>query len=327
MSDAHGSIRARLANHGWAVVELGPGLLERLAQPWTLVDALVGAAPELVEVQSIHAIPDGRSFASSMVDTPLHTDSQLWRGRAPEIQITACLHRASDGGESRLLDTWAWMDSLAATDRALHHDLLHGVRRIRFVFGDVYGPTAAWRAGRCVVTHSPRTPVSDPIGERLAVALAAVPPAVVRLHPGQALVLDNHRVLHGRTAFSDGRRRLLRILAWLDAPLSPEPSWANTARAIHRRLGARLHGQASALRDAFGVTEHAPLPQSTRAVLSMLCGAPPGLIARRLAVDESTLYRWREAAIVAPPPVGEDDPEACARALADLAAANLGGDD
>ncbi len=45
-------------------------------------------------------------------------------------------------------------------------------------------------------------------------ALASAEPARVRLTPGDVLLLDNHRTLHGRAPFADTRRLLFRVRLW-----------------------------------------------------------------------------------------------------------------
>ncbi|MBC8072988.1 MAG: TauD/TfdA family dioxygenase [Deltaproteobacteria bacterium] len=295
MSTTPDELRARLHSDGWAVVELGSHLHERVARPWSLIDGLIGAAPELLEVQPIRAVSGGRSFASSAREAPLHTDSQHWRARPPELQLTACLAAAAHGGESVLLDGHALLDGLAGSDPGLHRALLHTPRRISFVFGEVLGPSAAVRGGRFVLTHSPRPSDDDPVAERLGAAIASMSPEVISLRPGQALLLDNHRVLHGRREFDDTGRALVRVLAWLDTALGPAPSWAEQAREVEHAIDLVLHGQAAELRRRFGLEDRPELDPRARAVLAMSCGAPPGLLAQRYDVAEPELYRWRDA--------------------------------
>lgn len=315
---------ATIRSRGWAVVSLGDAPMDRLARPWALVDALLGAPAVLLEVQPIRAVPGGRSFASSMVDTPLHTDSQHWRGRPPELQLTACVRAADTRGESLLLDGHALLATIARDDPQLHEELLCTPRCQPFVFGEVLGPTAALRGGRFVVTHTPRPREDDVIAVRLAAAIARCPPDVVALRAGEALLLDNHRVLHGRRGFDDPRRELLRVLAWLDVPLGPPPSWAARAHDVQATLDAALRDESAEVRRSFGLEDRGEPDLRTRAVAAMLAGAAPGLLAQRFAVPEPELYRWRDAmlestrvsALLEPP----SHRDACASALARLAA-------
>lgn len=315
---------ATIQRRGWAVVPLGDAPMDRLARPWALVEALLGMPAVLLEVQPIRAVPGGRSFASSMVDTPLHTDSQHWRARPPELQLTACVRAADTRGESVLLDGHALLDAISRDDPQLHDALLGTPRCQSFVFGEVLGPTAALRGGRFVLTHSPRPAADDAIAARLAHAIARSPAEVVALRAGEALLLDNHRVLHGRRGFDDPRRELLRVLAWLDVPLGPAPSWAARAREVHATLDAALCDDSAEVRRSFGLEDRGELDLRTRVVAAMLAGAAPGLLAQRYAVPEPELYRWRDAMLesarVGPLPELPSHGSACAHALARLAA-------
>lgn len=326
------ALRRRLATDGWALVDLGERATARLVQPWLLVDGLLGVGPQLTEVQPIRPVASARSFAASMGPAPLHTDSQQWRGRPAELQLTACLHAADDGGDSLLVDGFAVAAGLGREDPDLLDALLHRHRHLPFVFGDVFGPTLARRSDRYVVTHTPHPIASDPVGPALARALSGAAVQRVRIEPHQALLVDNHRMLHGRDAFTDPRRELLRTLAWLPEPLGPRPPWGDAADAVWRALDARLAGAPVEVRRAFGLPEPG-LGLLEGAVLAMLSGAPPGALARRLGVDEATLYRRRDGLLAAPavadpqpavgptsrPDPGSDPGSACRRALEELA--------
>lgn len=75
------------------------------SDPWSYIAELVGQRPEMVEVQPIRPVEHGRSFASTRGFTPLHTDSQDYRGVAPKLQVMICRQAAARGGETILLDT------------------------------------------------------------------------------------------------------------------------------------------------------------------------------------------------------------------------------
>jgi hypothetical protein len=299
-----------IATHGFTVVELGDDALVQIAQPWRLVLALVGRAPELTEVQPIapRGGPDprltearaaGRSFAASTGDAPLHTDSQLWRGRPPELQITACMRPAATGGHSVLVDGHALADAVAEREPALLQAMLREPRRMPFVFGSVYGPTLARRDGRYVVTHTPRPVATDAVAARISSVLERVPHHTIELRRGQVLLVDNHRMLHGRTAFTDPTRALLRVLAWLPSPLGPRPAWADAADAEAEDVARVLGDASAAVRLAFGITSTPPDPIDL-AVLAIAGGAPPGALAQRLGIAEAALYRRRDA-LLGPP--------------------------
>lgn len=267
-TDEHGPhhLRAELAAHGHTVCRFS--INHAADDPWTLATRLLGARPAMVERQPIHPVPHGRSYASTAVTTPLHSDSQQYAGRPPRLQVMLCTRAARRGGATTLLDTRALLAGLAAADPELHAALHHTTRQIPFVFGDVTGPTVITRDDDTWFTHSPMPP-RDPIGEQLQPWLLRAPIVKHTLVPGELLVVDNHRMLHGRTAFT-GPRAFVRLLIWPDTTPSP----------AKRRLDA---------------------------VLAMLCGAAPGQLAARNNLDEPALYRWRDRALAAALAALEDE--------------------
>lgn len=271
------TIRERLLADGYAV--LPPPERENreardAADPWQLVTDLVGVRPEMVERQPIRPIENGRSFASTTVFTPFHTDSQDYLGAPPALQIMICRRAASDGGATRLVDGARLLARLARENPMLHQRVLTEPRHHRFYFGDVVGPTVALKRGHLVWTHSPLPP-TDAIGEALALELAHEPVITLPVRDGETLVVDNHRMLHGREAFSDQRRELVRLLAWLPRPL------------------AMLATKVPASRIAV--------------VLELLTGVPPARLAAREGVSEAELYAWRSRALAAAAATLDDD--------------------
>lgn len=313
---ARASLLARLASEGWAIVDLAERARAQLVQPWLLVDGLLGLGPQLTEVQPIRPVPHACLFAASTGVAPLHTDSQQWRGRPPDLQLTACLRPSADGGESVLVDGFAIAERVRSESPSVYDALLRQPRCMPFVFGPVFGPTLARRADRYVFTHTPRPVVGDPIAAALLAVVRDHPATVVRIERDQALLVDNHRMLHGRRAFADPDRELLRVLAWLDRPLGARPVWADVADRVHTELAAALADRSDGVRRAFGL-DTSQLSPLDAAVMAMLSGAPPGALARRLGVPEAALYRHRDGRVVV---AGATDPDdACLRALEDLA--------
>jgi hypothetical protein len=259
-------IRERLAAEGYVVL---PGA-RPILDPWTYVAELVGERPEMIERQPIRPHQHGTSFASTAIETPLHTDSQDYRGAPPNLQVMACVRAAPRGGETRLVDGWALLERC---DPALRHALLHEQRRQRFYFGDILGPTVGEKRGHFTWTLSP-IPHRDPVGEALARELAVAPTIEIALHDGDVLLVDNHRMLHGRTAF-DGEREFVRVLAWFARPLSPHPQL--------RPLPTE------------------PTAGATRldAVLALIAGEAPPVIARCAGISDGELYAWRSRALAA----------------------------
>jgi hypothetical protein len=295
-------LRREIAARGYAVVradvaELHPD--EAARAPWAYAERLFGERPRMVERQPIKAVPGGRSFASGNGPTPLHTDSQIHDGAPPGVQVLACARPAERGGEHLLLDAFALLDRARTDDPELHRLLFEAPRRIPFVFGDVFGPTVALRGGFLCFTHSPATLPGDPIAARLARLLEAIPPIELRTEAGEILVADNHRVLHGRRAFTGMDRSYVRLLVWLGAGFSVPADHAAHAARVAAATAANLTRAPEGVPRRLGVTVPGAGEARLAVVLEMLRGVPPGVLAARERIPEPVLYRMREAALAA----------------------------
>jgi len=272
-----------LEETGFSVVRLSeawsttPAALRDQAQasPFAFVTRLLGTEPLLVERQPIRPLPDGRSFASSRDDTPLHTDSQMFLGVPAAVQILVCVTPAARGGESLFVDGARLLDRLDREAPDVGRALLEVDRLQRFYFGDVVGPTVARRGGHLVWTVAPPRDDQDSLGARLHRELAREPVIRHRLAPGEAIVASNHRMVHGRTPF-EGERELVRLLVWLEQPLPADPRHLARSRELEAPLGPVVAAR-------------------LRAVLGLLRGVPPAKIAATARVPEATLYAWRDA--------------------------------
>jgi hypothetical protein len=243
------------------------------ASPYAFAARVLGTEPLLVERQPIRPIDGGRSFASTRIDTPLHTDSQLLLGVPPALQILVCIRQAPRGGQSVFVDASQMLRRLERESPPLARDLFEVVRAQRFYFGVVEGPTVALRGGHLAWTVSPVA--DDALAGALATELRREAPVVHALSPGEALVASNHRMVHGRLRF-EGERELVRLLVWLERPLPADPSHVARARTVTPPLAPAVVVR-------------------LRAVLAILRGAPPALTAQEAGVDEATLYAWRDA--------------------------------
>lgn len=253
--------------HGYSIV---PSIGRDPDEPWAFVHELIGMRPEMVERQPIRPVEGAKSFAGSAAFTPFHTDSQDFFGAPPGLQVMVCRRAAAIGGQIRLLDGWALLDRLERTDRALYDALADTPRLHRFYFGDVTRPTVAEARGHFAWTHSP-IPATDRIGVALAREIEREPVIELAVRAGQTLIVDNHRMLHGRTAFSGTERDFVRVLAWFAEPL-----------AEHRRH----HGA----RGGSGLGR-------LTVVLEMLAGVAPSRLAAREGITEAELYEWRNRAL------------------------------
>lgn len=294
------AVLAAVARDGFALVAPRVPWLSAdacAANPWGTVERLTGREPRMAERQPIRPVPGARSFAAGSGDAPLHTDSQPFRGLPPHLQVMACREPAARGGTSLLLDAFASCALLAERDPALFSDLVRTPRRLRFYFGELVRPTLSVAGDELFVTHPPVA--RDELGARFAKALPS--PIRVRVSRGEVLVVDNHRMLHGRAAFRDGARSFVRVLAWLSSPLGDHPRLR--ALASQELSPRRVDHSASALRvrARFGVEEVArgEAARRLKVVFEMLRGVPPGVLAGREGVAEAELYAWRDAAIAA----------------------------
>jgi hypothetical protein len=275
-----GAPRAAMEAAGAAVLHMEGAPAEATASPWTFAERLFGERVVMVERQPIRAVPGGRTFASSAAFTPLHTDSQTHFGVPASAQVLVCRRPAERGGQSTLVDAWTLLPAVAEQDPDLYARLFDEVRTLRFYFGDFVGATVSRRRGHLFFTHAPAPPPGDATAARIQSLVDRAPRGIVRVLADDVLVVNNHRVLHGRLAFDGSSRELVRLLVWLEAP------WAAPEALVRR---AR--------------PEEAPSDPATSrrlaVVLELLRGVAPGILASREKIPEAVLYRWRDAALAA----------------------------
>ncbi|MBV8065614.1 MAG: TauD/TfdA family dioxygenase [Actinobacteria bacterium] len=221
------------AELGFAVlhgVPVEPGHVERVAR-------MFGAARETNYgvVFDVSVSVGATNLADTSLPLSAHTDNP-YREPAPTLQLLHCLESAVDGGNTVLVDGFA----AAARLRPDQLDVLASTP-IRFAYRDA---TADLFADVPVVTVGPRGEVTGlhlnnrskgiPVGDPAAVAAwyaaylalldAVESPDLERefkLAPGDLVLFDNTRILHGRTGFTgEGSRRLQGCYADRDALLS-----------------------------------------------------------------------------------------------------------
>lgn len=230
---------------------------------------------------------------------PFHSDSQMLRGVPPHVQVMACHRAAEAGGEGLYLDTWALLTRVEREEPELFARLFTTLRRVAFVFGDVFGPTVSLRGDSLVFTHGARPLPDDSIASRLRPHLESTLVMEVRAGAGDLVLIHNHRVLHGRRAFEDDGRAFTRLLVWRHQ-LWPAPSpWLERAAAEARALSERLREAPAAIRAGFGLADPTPPDAARRLgiVLELLRGVPAGMLSAREGVSEPELYGWRDAVL------------------------------
>ena len=213
-----------VATYGFALIRevpTGADEVERLA-------GLLGYIRETHygRVFEIKTRPANRTLAETTFDIPPHND-ELFRDAPPGVIVFHCLEASADGGgASILVDGFAVAARLRERDPAAF-DLLARVPlpHRRFIAGaadlraetpvialDARGAVTAFRCNeRTLAPFDLPADLVEPVYGALQQVLRLVysPEMKVQFHlrPGDALVFDNQRVLHARTAFA-GRRHI-----------------------------------------------------------------------------------------------------------------------
>jgi gamma-butyrobetaine dioxygenase len=274
-----------LASDGFSLLRPGQGAItfeSATLDPWGTAARLFGMDALMVERQPIRPVAGVRSFAAGSGDAPLHTDSQRFRGVPSDAIVMICERPAERGGETTMVDAFVLLRRLHREAPDLFRALALTPRKMRFYFGEHDEPTFRIVDDAPFFTHPPAHLPGDAIGARIAAELP--PPTRLLVQRDEVLIVDNRRMLHGRTAFSGNDRSFVRLLVWLPRRLSPADDIVGWARAA----GAPSE-------------KSVPLSPRAHAMLALLRGAPPGVIAPRLGVDEAELYRMREETISSAP--------------------------
>jgi len=187
----------------------------------------------------VWSYPDSNDLAYRPIALGPHTDNP-YRTPVPGIQLLHCLVNETSGGLSTLVDGLAATEALREEDPEGFELLATVPVRFRFVDADtelVSWQTVIARDARGATTglrYSPRLdemPVMDEATTRRYQAarrrlgeILRDPAFEVRflLGPGELMMFDNDRVLHGRTAFDpqEGLRHLQGCYIDHDAPRS-----------------------------------------------------------------------------------------------------------
>lgn len=174
---------------------------------------------EIVNDTLVRVVVGKRTYLAQPDPIPFHTDH-------PKADIIAWRCESQDGidGASRLIDGYHVLQQLAAAERAILKTLeLPAMVRL----GDPATPTPilAGESSNPRVFYAPwLEPISRPpdshkalLAFRLALDREEGSARSIRLRPGQVLLVDNHRVLHGRRSLLPNSTRKLRRL-WIQLP-------------------------------------------------------------------------------------------------------------
>lgn len=203
-------------------------------------------------VFEVRSVPAASDLAYTSLPLDPHTDNP-YRLPVPGVQLLHCLVNETSGGLSTLVDGFAAAEALRARDPSAF-DLLARTP-VRFRYRDATTdlvasapPIELDAMGRLQAVHfSPRldfVPLGPPQAlteyyraRRAFDHLLRSPEFEIRflLGPGDLLMMDNRRLLHGRTGFdpAEGQRHLQGCYIDIDGP-----------RSLYRVLRRRLAGGA-----------------------------------------------------------------------------------
>lgn len=173
------------------------------------------------------SVPDPNNLANTALGLGVHSDNP-YRDPTPGVQLLHCLESEAPGGDTLLVDGFAAAEQLRA-EAAEHFKILVDVpASFRFADKDADLSTrvpliSLDDEGRVTAVHfNNRSFAGIDVAEELVEpwyeayrAFAAIlkrpeREVIFRLGPGDLVVMQNERALHGRTAFdpNKGRRRL-----------------------------------------------------------------------------------------------------------------------
>jgi hypothetical protein len=222
------------------------------SDPWSLATALLGSRPFRIRV-AIITFREGRiAYVSSKAEAAFHVDQDAYI--FPALQVLVCVRQSATGGDSKFIDSWNLLSKIRDTNSDLYHGLFRRVRVVRFSDMFSVGPTYSLRLGDLHVIHGGPPPLkNDQLGMRFATAVQNEEPFQLRLQDGDVLVSNNFRLMHGRTAFEDSSRKLVRLLIWLHNPLPAPAPYVEEATLAYNELAKKLQGQPEWLQRRMGV--------------------------------------------------------------------------
>ena len=222
-----------LQKEGACVLERAGTSREEAAQlPGRIFGVALAAAPEPAEVSErtlgARGIRKDDNFRA-------HTDGHAYGDLFPDFFLLLCSHASEEGGGNFIIDGYSVLDGLAEDPEtswvpsALEERPVEQTSRVKSVTPVVLRAPDGRRALRCRLSGPPAafaaqrvSPDSDD-PERDARMLAIYHQSVekaaqaagrIYLRPGDALVVDNYRMFHGRDPYKDPNRLLWRCWMW-----------------------------------------------------------------------------------------------------------------
>ena len=198
----------------------------------------------------VRSVPDANDLAYTALFLDAHTDNP-YRSPVPGVQLLHCLANETTGGLSTLVDGFAAAEALRSQDPAAFKILTHTPVRFRFRDTDTELVRSSslievdGTGGLQAINFSPRLDFVPLLAPQELTAyfkarkafdqMLRSPKYEIRflLNSGDLMMMDNRRLLHGRTAFDprEGLRHLQGCYIDVDGPRS-------VFRVLRRRLGA-----------------------------------------------------------------------------------------
>jgi len=201
----HCRSESAIESKGWTIL--------RPQQRESLLGDLVQLGP-VIQTTEITPRANAKAALATDKEMRLHTDHPRARWISWE-----CVRQSSEGGFSLLKDTQPALASLSEAER---DELRALATRTHLVFPDDKGAFPVLRKdgdGSDWVYFTPwmTDGQSSPAFHKFIQALDATPTLSLRLYPGESLLIDNGRMLHGRSALGGDKDRLL-IRRWIASP-------------------------------------------------------------------------------------------------------------
>ena len=236
----------RLISHGIIIIRNGPatvgGVLKFAGLCGDVRQSTYGAVFDLKPGNAIG------TAGTTLMEVPPHSD-EAFAYAPPGILALACIQPARDGGESVMVDGFGVVEKLRASNPTAfdllsswnhHYVRLHAGQLDQRAYapiiavdddGHVSGIRLHTRASAPLdLPTDVMVPYLDAYHRLCSMIMASENQIRLKLESGNAVIFDNHRALHARSAFSDHRRHM-QICG------VPREKFHETYRLLSTRLG------------------------------------------------------------------------------------------
>ncbi len=213
-------------------VEPGPRAARRLA--WRIFGDRALAVPESAMVREggeMDRRPDGLDHTTR---SKPHTDGYSYGDECPDYFLLSCEYQSEAGGESLMLDGYALLEALAGhpglawlTEGLSTRVIDQTEPGKRLSHSTIVQTTPSGRRMlRRTADQVPLIDSDDPERDAEMIRLwkmaidraadAVEPSERPKLRAGEAVLVDNYRMFHGREAYADLERLMWRVWIWSD---------------------------------------------------------------------------------------------------------------